>query len=139
MIGSRRKQEISYLLVSLLEVAKEYKQEEVDAFIAEYVNPTILEQPGFSVVHIRRCMVDNGYLRREADGKKYWVSEDFVGPDGRERRKREELVRPSDSTDDKRVCPYCRKKFNKSVILKHYEKKHEEPGYWEERINEFFK
>src|SRR5215204_2923439 len=91
--------------------------------IVRNVRPDILERRGYSPDHLRRCMIDNGFLRREPDGSKYWVSESFTGleeENQKEREKQERLRRGA--LEAKAECPYCGGIFSGGVLLRHYEK-----------------
>src|SRR5215207_5827037 len=126
MIGTKQKYEISYLLASFLRAGEMYDSARLDAFIARTVRPDILGRRGYSPDHLRRCMIDNGFLRREPDGSKYWVSESFTGLVEEERRAEEErqnlLLRGAG--EEKAVCPYCGGRYSGGVLLRHYAKKH---------------
>ena len=141
MIGTKQKYELAYLLASFLKAGKIYDSVRMDEYIARSVKPNILERRGYSPDHLRRCMVDNGFLLREPDGSKYWVSESFTGLVEKERKEEEEkqnLVLRG-AREQKAVCPYCGVRYSGHVLLRHYEKKHSSnKGYWAKRIEEYF-
>src|SRR5215207_11346000 len=135
MIGTKQKYEISYLLASFLRAGEMYDSARLDAFIARTVRPDILERRGYSPDHLRRCMIDNGFLRREPDGSRYWVPEPLTGPEEErqgEKERQELLLRGAD--EEKAVCSYCGERYSGGVLLRHYEKKHASAkGYWAQR------
>jgi hypothetical protein len=113
MVGTKQKYEIAYLLASLLRAGEVYDSARLDEFIARTVRPDILGRRGYSPDHLRRCMIDNGFLSREPDGSKYWISGAVTGPE--EERKLEEekqnlLLRGAQ--EEKAVCPYCGVKYS---------------------------
>ena len=142
MIGTKQKYELSYLLASFLRAGEAYDSARLDEFIARSVKPDILERRGYSPDHLRRCMIDNGFLRREADGSRYWVSESLTRLVEQERKDEEErqnlILRGA--REEKAVCPYCGVRYSGGVLLRHYEKKHSAAkGYWARRIEEYFR
>ena len=140
LIGTKQKYEIAYLLASFLRAGEVYDSARLDEFIARSVKPDIIARRGYSPDHLRRCMIDNGFLRREPDGSRYWVSEPVTGPE--EERKEEgrqnQLLRGA--VEEKAVCPYCGVRYSGGVLLRHYEKRHASAkGYWARRIEEYFR
>ncbi len=141
MVGTKQKYEIAYLLVSFLQPGEVYDSSRLDEFIARSVKPDILARRGYSPDHLRRCMIDNGFLRREPDGSRYWVSEPITGPEEerKEEEERQNLVLRG-AREEKAVCPYCGVRYSGGVLLRHYEKKHASAkGYWARRIEEYFR
>lgn len=142
MVGTKQKYEIAYLLASFLRAGETYDSSRLDEFIARSISPDILGRRGYSPDHLRRCMIDNGFLRREPDGSRYWVAESFANPVEEERKAEEErqnlLLRGAG--EEKAVCPYCGERYSGGVLLRHYEKKHSsDKGYWARRVEEYFR
>ena len=141
MVGTKQKYEIAYLLASFLQAGEVYDSSRLDEFIARSVKPDILGRRGYSPDHLRRCMIDNGFLLREPDGSRYWVAESVKGVE-EERQQEEEkqnlLLRGAG--EEKAVCPYCGMRYSGGVLLRHYEKRHSSAkGYWAQRIEEYFR
>ncbi|HEX6185857.1 MAG TPA: DUF2087 domain-containing protein, partial [Pyrinomonadaceae bacterium] len=127
-----QKYEIAYLLASFLRPGEIYDSARLDEYIARTVKPDILGRRGYFPDHLRRCMIDNDFLRREPDGSRYWVSGSCTGPEeerNEEEGRRELLLRGAG--EEKAVCPYCGARYSGGVLLRHYEKKHSSvQGYW---------
>jgi len=138
MIGTKQKVEIAFLVVSFLDATRLYQDGEIDEFIARNVKSEILQRRGYSIDHLRRAMVDNGFLQRQPDGSRYWVNETFQGPDEQEQAKTTALNVLALTPQKKVICPYCNQQFSQTVILQHYLKKHSLRGYWQKRLDQYF-
>lgn len=139
MVGTKQKVEIAFLLVAFLDSRKRYKDDEINEFIVRSVKRAILGRQGYSVDHLRRAMIDNGFLKRKADGSRYWVNSTFRGPDEQEEDKTGALDLLCRLTPNEKVsCPYCKRTFSATVLLPHYLKKHSLRKYWQGRLNKYF-
>jgi hypothetical protein len=117
---------LAYYLTDQLETARKYSKEEIEEFIAGQVDPTTYDDPTMALDHIRMAMVDNQFLTRDNDGRRYWVSEFFVKPSDPIEKNFEKLTRyqPSVARKNFYTCGYCGQQFKGIRLARHFVRHH---------------
>jgi hypothetical protein len=138
-VGSKRKREVAMMITSFLDQTKRYSAKEIERFISENVRPVILEIPGMAPDHIRRAMIENGYVERDEISNETWVASSFVGYKDRNCRRLKELeAKQATEPDSLAPCPECGRSMTINKLLKHYRRQHSQTEEWERLLEEYF-
>lgn len=138
-VGSKKKREIAFVLVSFLDKKRRYSAHEIEYIVRQSVKAQVLNQPGLAPDHIRRAMIENGYVRRDPITNQTWVSETFSGVGTlRTARLRELSARAESSPEETSPCPLCGEVLKAPALLKHYSKKHSADEEWKNTLDAYF-
>jgi hypothetical protein len=138
-IGSQRKRDIATVITSLLDRDMRYSASSIEHLITTNVRHAVLTQRGLAADHIRRAMIENGYVIRDAKTNETWVSPDFVGISAIHAPRLEKLKNQLElDPDSKDACPECGVKLKMAALLNHYMKKHAGTEKWERIVDENF-
>lgn len=139
-IGSKRKREIAYAITRLLEPARIYSASEIETLIRLQVQQTILEEPGMAADHIRRCMVENGFVTRNNLTNEVQVSSDFLNEPGTYSYYISYFQELAKQEPERLIfCPACKQRLRASVIAKHYRRNHNDTEEWERILRSYFR
>jgi hypothetical protein len=118
---SGKKDEIAWMLASLLDPDRQHGGSEIDALIRQNVKPEILKDPSCAPDHIRVAMIEHQFLERDSAGTTYRLPDAFVDAFG-DRIKRLSFALP----DEDMQCPGCwsAKVLKGRNLYQHYLKKH---------------
>ena len=137
-VGRHEKQEIAYLLVCYLDKNRTYTSQEIDAYIKENVRSDLLEKRGNAVDHLRRNMVENGFLERHPNGSAYWVSETFTTYDEHVDKERRTVLQAIENAPRSYpVCPICGRRIPKPDYPQHYDSTHSVSARWEQIMDRY--
>jgi hypothetical protein len=138
-IGSKKKRDIALVLTSFLERGRKYSAQEIEQFIRNNVKPIVLERTGFAPDHIRRAMIENGYVERDGVTNETWVADTFQGP-FEIHTPRLALLKDLECSppETKLACPECGKVMRANTLYAHYKKRHAIPEWWEEVFDRYF-
>ena len=138
-IGSQKKRDIAMAIVLFLDRDKKYSAQSIERIIVDNVRPVILAQQGFAPDHIRRAMIENGYVERDPATNETWIAPDFVGLEDthqlRITRLRNQLHTDPESSGR---CPECSIELKVATLLNHYLKKHAATERWEQILDQYF-
>lgn len=126
MTGHSSKYLLAYYLADQLDAARKYSKEEIERIIAGQVDSTTYDDPTMALDHIRMAMVDNQFLIRDSDGRRYWLSEFFVKPTDPVEKNFEKLTRHQSSAAGKKfyLCGQCGQQFKGIRLARHFVRHH---------------
>ena len=138
-IGSKKKREIAMVIASILEPGRRYTAAEIERLISQNVKAVVLAQRGLAPDHIRRAMIENGYVERDATTNETWVAPSFQGiHDIHGPRIATFQQQLRDSPDSHGICPECGRELKIAALLNHYQKKHAHGEAWEPIVEAYF-
>jgi hypothetical protein len=137
--GSRRKRDIAMVIASLLQPGRRYSATEIERMVSQNVKATLLTEPGLAADHIRRAMIENGYVERDATTNETWVAPTFEGvQDVHGPRLAKLMSQLAESPDSHGFCPECGRELRIAALLNHYQKKHAHGEPWESVVEQYF-
>ena len=138
-IGSQKKRDIAMVIASFLNRHEKYSAESIENIIVDNVRPSVLSQRGYAPDHIRRAMIENGYIERDPQTNESWVASGFRGFDDTHRDRINKLTDKLNSQPDKvGQCPECKIELKMAALLNHYLKKHAAAERWEQIVELYF-
>ena len=139
-IGAQKKRDIALVVVTLLlDRHEKYSAESIEEIIKENVRPSVLVRRGYAPDHIRRAMIENGYVERDPITNETSVAPNFVGFEDTHRQRIADLTGKMNSQPHaKGRCPECNIELKTAALLNHYLKKHAAAERWEQIVEESF-
>jgi len=153
---NQRKADLVRLLVAFLDRDKSFTKDEIERYVRGNVKTEVLEEPGFSVDHLRVAMIDTGFMVRERDGTGYRVAESYLPPEEVDKRVIQKMAdmlarmsernaREAAATDDglsrqfsEIRCEVCGATMHYSRYMKHCLKRHPTSPKWDELLDSCF-
>ncbi|MGC4045933.1 MAG: hypothetical protein QM758_19245 [Armatimonas sp.] len=124
-IGSKRKREIAYAITRLLEPERVYSSAEIETLVRLQVRADVLDEPGMAADHIRRCMVENGFVIRNNLTNEVQASETFLREQGAYAANIAYFQEIAALEPERQIfCPSCKQKLRAAVMAKHYRRNH---------------
>jgi hypothetical protein len=138
-IGSKKKREIAMVIASILEPGRRYSATEIERMVSQNVKGAVLAQRGLAPDHIRRAMIENGYVERDAATNETWVASTFEGiQDVHGPRLARLMSQLAEAPESRGVCPECGSELRIAALLNHYQKKHANGEPWEYIVEQYF-
>lgn len=132
-----KKKEIAEFILSNMST-RTYEKAALDSLISSLVKSQYLSQPMYAVDHLRRALVDYGYMEKDPFTEVYEVKVGVVGLQQRHELIQDQLEQLAETCpEDKIECDYCDYAAKPVAMLNHYLKKHAFDKYLQRITKEF--
>ncbi|MDO6694665.1 hypothetical protein Q4574_15315 [Aliiglaciecola sp. 3_MG-2023] len=132
-----KKNRISEFILSLLDRTS-YTRHELDKIIVGSISRRYLSEPMYAVDHLRRALVDYGYMSKDPVTDIYTITETTEKLQVQHHRIESGLQKAIDDAPEVKVqCEFCDNKAKPSAMLNHYYKKHSLKDYLDTIKQEF--
>ncbi|WP_289031277.1 hypothetical protein [uncultured Paraglaciecola sp.] len=132
-----KKKEIAEFILSNM-TARTYEKAALDSLISTIVSYQYLSQPMYAIDHLRRALVDYGYMAKDPSTDVYVIKAGVVGLQQRHELIQDKLEQVAKNHPEEKIeCNYCDYVAKPVAMLNHYLKKHDFDRYLQRVTKEF--